>query len=279
MRRTGPVVWISYAIVLIFLGTPIVATFLFSVATKWNNTILPEGYTLAWYVQMLRDSEVHAAIGRSFLLSGGTVVLSLLLVTPAAFVVYLYYPRLLSFLRIMALMPYALPGVILATGLIQLYSSGPLPIAGTPWILLLAYLVITLPYTYTSLINSLQSIDAKRLVEAAQMLGASRIRTFISVIVPNIRPGLISAALLSFSVALGEFVLANMLVGGRYRTLQLLLEKAMHSDGRLSSAMVVVYFILVAIASIIMMRIVNSATGAGGKGRGKAATTGLPAGR
>lgn len=278
MRRSGPMVWVSYVIVLLFLGIPILATFLFSVATKWSNTILPEGYTLAWYAQMLRDPEVHAAIGRSFVISGGTVVLSLLLVTPAAFVVYLYYPRLLSYLRIMALMPYALPGVILAVGLIRLYSSGPLPIAGTPWILLLAYVVITLPYTYTSLINSLQAIDAKRLVEAAQMLGATPLRTFVSVIVPNIRPGLISAALLSFSVALGEFVLANMLVGGRYRTLQLLLEKAMHSDGRLSSAIVMVYFVLVAVSSIIMMRILNTATGAGGRGRGQT-VTGLPGGR
>lgn len=253
-----------------YLGLPILATLLFSVAGRWDSTVLPESYTFHWYVQMITDPAVLAAIGRSFLVSGATVALGLLVVTPAAFITYQFLPALRGVMRFLALLPYALPGVILAVGLIQLYSSGPLPIAGTFWILLFSYIILTLPYVYNAIVNSLQAIDAKTLMEAAESLGASRLAAFVQVVVPNIRPGLVSAGLLSFAVSLGEFVLANMLVGGRFQTLQLVLEKAMHIDGHLSSAMVMLYFVLVAISSLTLIFVAQNATGRVSKAAGQA---------
>lgn len=270
MKRSRSAILIHILITL-YLGLPILATFLFSIAGDWSMTILPESYTGKYYVQMVTDQDVLRAIGRSFLVSGATVFLSLLAVTPATFVVYLYYPKLRNALRFLALLPYALPGVILAVGLIQVYSSGFLPIAGTFWILLFAYVITCLPYVYNALVNSLQAINAKTLMEAAESLGASRMQAFLKVILPNILPGLISAGLLTFAVALGEFVLANMLVGGRFATLQLLLEKAMHVDGHLSSAMVMLYFALVAISSLVMMAVVQGTLGARVRGGSKSA--------
>ncbi|MHB9144759.1 MAG: ABC transporter permease [Symbiobacteriia bacterium] len=258
------------AIAGLYLGIPILATFLFSIAGRWDSTVLPESYTFQWYVQMITDPGVLAAIGRSFLVSGSTVVLGLLVITPAAFITYQFLPSLLGVMRFLALLPYALPGVILAVGLIQLYSSGPLPIAGTFWILLFSYIIVTLPYMYNAIVNSLQAIDAKTMMEAAESLGANRMVAFLQVVVPNIRPGLVSAGLLTFAVSLGEFVLANMLVGGRFQTLQLVLEKAMHIDGHLSSAMVMLYFVLVAISSLVLIFVAQSATGRVSKAAGQA---------
>lgn len=247
----GPAIILTLAA--LYLGVPILATFMFSVAGRWDSTVLPESYTFHWYVRMITDPLVLAAIGRSFLVSGATVALGLLVITPAAFITYQYLPALRGAMRFLAVLPFALPGVILAVGLIQLYSSGPLPIAGTFWILLFSYIIVCLPYMFNSITNSLQAIDARTLVEAAESLGANRAAAFIKVVVPNIKPGLISAGLLTFAVSLGEFVLANMLVGGRYQTLQLVLEKAMHVDGHLSSAIVMLYFVLVAISSLLLI--------------------------
>ncbi len=254
----------------LYLGVPILATFLFSIAGRWDSTVLPESYTFHWYVQMITDPGVLAAIGRSFLVSGATVVLGLLVVTPAAFITYQFLPALKGTMRFLALLPYALPGVILAVGLIQLYSSGPLPIAGTFWILLFSYIIVTLPFMYNAITNSLQAIDAKTLMEAAESLGANRMAAFVQVVVPNIRPGLISAGLLTFAVSLGEFVLANMLVGGRFQTLQLVLEKAMHIDGHLSSAMVMLYFVLVAFSSLMLIAVAQGGGQRGSRAAGRA---------
>lgn len=264
----GPVIILVLAS--LYLGIPILATFLFSIAGRWDSTVLPESYTFSWYVQMITDPLVLASIGRSFLVSGATVALGLLVVTPAAFITYQFLPALKNTMRFLALLPYALPGVILAVGLIQLYSSGPLPIAGTFWILLFSYIIATLPFMYNSIINSLQAIDAKTLMEAAESLGANRLAAFLQVVIPNIRPGLISASLLTFAVSLGEFVLANMLVGGRFQTLQLVLEKAMHIDGHLSSAMVMLYFVLVAMSSLVLIFVAQGGAQRGNKAESQA---------
>lgn len=272
MRRETPLTWLAHAVVGLYLGVPVLATFLFSLATRWDATVLPEGYTLAWYARMLADREVHAAMARSLLVAAATLVLCLLTIVPAAFVSYIYYPALLQYLRVLALVPYALPPVILGVGLIRIYSGGPLPIAGTVWILLFSYVVICLPYVYTAVVNSLRAIDARTLMEAALSVGASRMRAFLQVILPNVRAGIISAALLAFSVTLGEFVLANLLVGGRYPTLMIVLERAMHQDGRLSSAMVVLYFAVVGVASLLMVRIMNRAAGGRALAAGRGAS-------
>lgn len=138
-------------------------------------------------------------------------------------------------------------------GLIQIYSKGILPIAGTFWILLFSYMVVCLPYMYNAVINSIQAIDGKRLLEAAQTLGAPMHKIFTQVLIPNILPGIINGSILTFSVALGEFVLANMLVGGQFPTLQVILEKASHIDGHLSSSIVILYFMIVSLASLVLL--------------------------
>jgi putative spermidine/putrescine transport system permease protein len=242
-----------YLVVLLYLGLPIIGTLLFSLADKWDATVLPETYTVKWYLQMFTDSAVLLAIGRSLLVAGATVLCNLIIFVPAVLLVSLFFPRLQGVLRTLALLPFAFPGVILAVGLIQLYSSGILPIAGTFWILLFAYMIVCLPYMYNAVVNSVTALDGKRLVEAAQTLGAPMRKIFTRILLPNILPGVINGSILTFSVALGEFVLANMLVGGQFPTLQVILEKASHKDGHLSSAMVVLYFVIVSLASLVLL--------------------------
>lgn len=246
-----------YFLVLFYLGLPIIATFLFSIAGQWDETVFPTSYTIAWYGRMFTDPVVLVAIGRSLLVSFATVFANLMLFVPTVLVITFFFPRLQSGLRLLAMLPFALPGVILAVGLIQMYSKGPVPLAGTFWILLFSYMVVCLPYMYNAVINSIQSIDGKRLLEAAEILGAPLHQVFIRIILPNILPGLINGSILTFSVALGEFVLANMLVGGQFPTLQVILEKASHKDGHLSSAMVMVYFFVVSAASFFMIWVVE----------------------
>lgn len=257
------------AIILVFvtlyLGLPVLATLLFSIAGRWDSTVLPESYTFRWYVKMLTEPSVISAIGRSFLVSGATVILSLLVITPATFIAHQYVPGFQPIMRFTAVLPFALPGVILAVGLIQLYSSGFLPIAGTFWILLFSYVIVCLPYVHNSITNSLDAIDARTLVEAAQSLGANRVLAFTKIVLPNIKPGLVSASLLVFAVSLGEFVLANMLVGGKYQTLQLILERMVHLDGHMASAIVVLYFILVATSSLLLILVARGVPSKEGK--------------
>jgi putative spermidine/putrescine transport system permease protein len=258
-KSVGSRVWHVFVvfIILTFLLLPLLVTFLFSISTVWENTILPKGYTFDSYVNLFTDDRFLLALGRSFLVAVITVALSLLVMVPTIFIVSLYVPRLEKWLQTVVLMPFAVPGVVAAVGLIKLYSSPPFAISGTIWILIGVYFIIILPYVYQSTRNSLRSVNAAELMEAAEVLGADKPTAFLRVILPNIMPGIIVASLLSFSIVFGEFVLANMLVGGSYEVVQVYLYHMLGTDGHISSATIVTFFMLVLILYALVLKFGN----------------------
>src|SRR5207249_4275837 len=99
---------------------------------------------------------------------------------------------------------------ILSFGLVPLLSNDPFTIYNTAPLLVCSYVIISLPFVYRPIDNSLRAINTTVLTEAAYSLGSGWWRTFLTVILPNIWPGVISAALLTFSTAMGEFTLASL---------------------------------------------------------------------
>jgi len=176
-----------------------------------------------------------------------------MLLIPSMYLAVVYYPRLEKVFEFLSILPFAMPGVILAIGLIQLYADSPIPIAGTSWILMGAYFVLCLPYMYQATKNSFRTVDVKTLTEAAIMLGCGKMETFFKIILPNVLRGVTSAALISLSVLFGEFVLANLLVGNNFETLQIYLYKLQKSDGHLASALISTYFLIILILSLLLI--------------------------
>jgi putative spermidine/putrescine transport system permease protein len=262
MIFTNKVSWsgIVLGAILFYLFVPLVATFLFSIAQEWQTTILPSSYTLSWYERLLQDPTFFKSLGRSLTISLTATVLGMVIIIPAVLVTLFYYPKMENILRFFSNLPFAFPPVILAVGLIELYGHKPIVLTGTIWILLGSYFVVLLPYMYQATSNSFRSIDAISLVAAAENLGANRLQAFIYVILPNIMPGLLVAFLLSFSVLFGEFVLANLLVGSGYQTLQLYLYKVSWENGHLASAIVVVYYVFILLITMAILVLQQSET-------------------
>ncbi len=223
---------------------PILATLLYSLSSRWGATILPDGLSFKWYLQLWSDPRFLAALGRSMLVCFGSLMLGVLVVVPTAFVVFFYFPRLDRWMSLLILLPFAMPPVVTSVGLLSLYSDGSMPIIGTPWILLGCYFTIILPFLYRSLANRLQSLDLHSLMSAAQLLGASAPRAFLLVVLPSLRKSLFSSLFLSFSFLMGEFVFANLLVGTRYETLQIYLYNMRATSGHFTSAVVISYFLI-----------------------------------
>ncbi|CCG88782.1 ABC transporter permease [Erwinia piriflorinigrans] len=235
------VIWL----VLIILALPLVATLLYALATRWGASMLPDGLTLKWMVQLWHDPRFLLALGRSLLLCFGALLLSLLLVLPTMFVIAYYFPKLDAVMNILILLPFAVPPVVSSVGLLQLYSAPPLMLTGTPWILIGCYFTLALPFIYRAIANNMQAINLRELVDAAHLLGASTWQAAWLVVLPNLRKGATIALLLSFSFLIGEFVFANLLVGTRYETLQVYLYNVRNSSGHFSSALVIAYFLVV----------------------------------
>jgi len=114
------------------------------------------------------------------------------------------------------LLPFVIPPVILAFGLLRAYAGPPLPLTGTDFglniLVVAAYVVLSFPYMYRAVDSGLQAINVRTLTEAAQSMGAGWTRILISVIFPNIRVALLSGAFLTLAIVIGEYTIASFLV-------------------------------------------------------------------
>lgn len=237
-KSTALVVWL----VIFYLLLPLALTFLYSVFTEWNE-VLPSGFTLAYYGRVLSNTVFLMALLRSIVIS----IIPILLVTACLllvmYVTVVYLPRLDRYVQMVCTIPYAIQGVILAISILGLYADAPEPFSNRILMLTAAYSVIVLPYMYQGMKNSLQAINAIRLIEAAQMLGTSRFYAFFRLVVPNILPGITISAMLSMAMIFGDFVVVNIVGGSYYETAQIYLQRMMFQSGQATSAVIMLLFL------------------------------------
>ncbi len=238
---------------LLFMIIPVLATMLFSVSTKWDKSILPEGLTLEWWLTVTARKAFLLTLRNSFIVSLVTALCLGILVTPTLFWAHVKLPQGRVLFEIMSGFSFGIPGVVLALSLLRFYSKIPVPLVNTPNILVAACMVLSFPFMYRPIANALDAIDVKVLTEASQSLGAGWWTTLIEVILPNIIPGVINGSLLVFSTVFSEFTLTNLLVGSRFKTFPLYLVEFTRFDGRQASALAVISFMVAWLTSLLII--------------------------
>ena len=172
----------------------------------------------------------------------------------------LYFPKLEKYVEILCNIPYAIQGVILAAGILSLYSGKPGFLSNRIFLLVGAYCIIILPYVFRGLKNTINALNVKYVVEAAQMLGCSKFRAFFTVVIPQMKRGIISTMMLAFTMLFADFVVVNMIAGSAYRTAGIYLYQTMSKSGQTSSAIIVILFITTLLISTLTLFISNAAT-------------------
>jgi putative spermidine/putrescine transport system permease protein len=238
---------------LLFMIIPVIATFIFSISTRWDRTIWPEGLTLDWWLAVTSHPAFLLTLKNSFIASFATMACLLVLVTPTAYWMKLRVPQGKPVIELITSFSFGVPGVVLALALIRFYSKVPLPIINHPAILIAACMVLSLPFMYRPVLNALEAIDFRVLTEAAQSLGAGGWVILVKVIVPNILPGIISGCLLVFSTVFAEYTLTNLLVGTRFKTFPIYLVEFTRQDGRQASALAVISFVVAWVTSLLII--------------------------
>ncbi|BAU27881.1 putative spermidine/putrescine transport system permease protein [Aneurinibacillus soli] len=255
MKSSLTVHKIIVGLLIIYLLIPLLGTFLFSIAGRWDHTILPESFTIKWYIQLFQDERFFTAFEHTLFLIVMSVGLSTLIMLPTIFIISVYFRKWEGLLQATAMLPYGIPPIVGAVGLIKLYSDGPIQISGTPWILIGAYFVTILPFMYQGIRNSLRTINAVELVDAAELLGASKLQAFRTVVFPNILSGILVSTLLSVALLFSEFSFANLLVGGRFETLQIYLSNKLNTSGHLTSAIVITYYSVILLVTGTVLKL------------------------
>jgi putative spermidine/putrescine transport system permease protein len=238
---------------LLYMLLPLAATLLFSFATRWDRSIFPEALTLKWWEAAVSRRAFSLTMKNSLLVSLATMIVSVLLVTPTAYWSHLRLPRARPLIELFTILPFGVPGVILALALIRCYARFGAAIVYSPAMLVAACMVISLPFMYRPIVNALNAADVKTLTEAAHSLGAGWLATMTQVIAPNIMSGILSGALLVFSTVFVEFTLANLLVGARFKTFPIYLVEFTRFDGRQASALAVISFVFAWLTSLAVI--------------------------
>lgn len=211
MNKRAPYLSILIAIIAAsYFLVPLYATFYFSLR------MLRGEFSFAAYRSVFGSDQFIATITYSAVASLMAIIVGAVVVVPTAYWVRLKLPKIRPIIEFISLLPLIVPPVVLVFGYIRLFGSDSyLPLTasenGTNALLVVGYVVLSLPYMFRSVDNGMAAIDIATLTEAAESLGASRFRTIATVIFPNVRSAIMSGAFLTFSISLGEFVLASLL--------------------------------------------------------------------
>ena len=197
----------------LFFLVPIFAMLEFS--TRGNDVNSPRNLD-AW-IRIPSTPELADAITVSLELAVITSLMMLLLVLPTMVWVRLRLPGLSRVVEFVCLMPLTVPAIALVVGIKPIYIWISLNFTDSILALSFAYLILVLPYSYRALDAGLAAIDLKTLTEAARSLGAGWATVMVRVVLPNMPTAILNASLLSVSLVLGEYTVANIL---NYENLQ-----------------------------------------------------------
>ncbi|WP_066567067.1 ABC transporter permease [Snodgrassella sp. CFCC 13594] len=239
-----------YLYLLILIGAlliPVWGTLMYAIAGEWSRSILPDSWTLNWLSQIWQDDRFIKSLWSSVAICVFTALLSIVVVFPVVLAVHINHPRWEKWLNVVLVLPFTLPPVVASVGILQLYTHMLNSGLGTFIVLIGCYFTIVMPFVYRSLDNNFRSLNAKELMDASALLGASYWQSIVNVLLPNLKKGVIVAFFIAISFLMGEFVFINILAGGYFETLQVYLYTLKNSSGHLSSAVVISYFVLLLI--------------------------------
>ena len=209
----GALVGLALVVVLLPVATVVLLSFV--AEGTWTTQALPDTFTLGNYAALAADPDVLTPITSSVWMAALATAANVVFGVATAVVIVKGRVPGRGALRVLSLLPFAVPGTVVALALLLVFDqpsalAGGAVLIGTVWLLPLAYFVRHVPLVVRAAQASLEGFD-DRLGEASADLGASGWTTFRRVVLPAIGPGVIAGALLTFVTALGEFVASVML--------------------------------------------------------------------
>jgi iron(III) transport system permease protein len=177
---------------------------------------------------------------------------------PVGYVVTRWRSGVATVLDVVATLPFAVAGTVLAIGFVVSFNSGWLVLTGGPLILVLAYTVRKVPFAVRSASAIVHQIDVS-LEEASVSLGRSPLQTFLRIVVPLMLGGIVSGVVLSWVTVASELSATVVLYSGQWRTLTVVMFQALEGGGAgiataAASALIVVTLLPIALLFRLVRR-------------------------
>ncbi len=248
-HRRSPLVVVSTVLVYFFLYAPVVVLFLFAFNSSKTN-VLFEGFitqvgpteidsgnviqspcgAFHWFCELAKNIEVRNAARNTLTIAFVSTIISTLIGTLAAIALQRYNFKLKTFSEVSLYIPIVIPEIVMGIGILVLFSqmftllNSALSLSGDSQLTLglatviVSHIAFSIPFVTLVVRARLHGFD-KSIEEASMDLGANEIITFWRVTLPSIMPGVLSGALLAFTLSLDDFVITFFTTGPGASTL------------------------------------------------------------
>ena len=240
--------------------SPIAATAVTSFTKVYGLPFGGENLTLQNFGRLLSIRNIRRAFGNSAFLAAASAVIIMVVGLSVAYVAIRGARRRLSGIRLTQLMvtvPYSIPGVVIALGMILAFKQPifGIKLYGTIWILLIAYVARFLNLGYNNISGAISQIDPS-LEEASRVSGASHLTTFRRIMLPILRPSLYSSFFLVLAPTLSELSLSSLLWSAGSETIGTVVFSS-QEEGKIliTAALAMVLIIAVLLLNVLVRRI------------------------
>jgi putative spermidine/putrescine transport system permease protein len=248
--RIHPLLILFTVLVYIFLAGPLIIVFGASVSDTTYLTFPPQGFSLRWFENIFEISAFRRTIVTSLELAFLATGLALLIGIPAAYALNRHRIQLPTWLSTVFVLPILVPEIVFGFSLLKsvaVGASAPIFVA-----LLIGHTLIVLPYCVRVISASLASFDFS-IEEAAVSLGSPPLKTFFTIVLPNVRSGVIAAFILAFITSINDVSTSLFLTGPGISTLpiQILAHVEQFFDPTIASVSVLLMLLTIMVMAIV----------------------------
>ena len=192
------------ALILIFLYVPIVVLIVQSF-NAGKSRARWEGFSFVWYEELFRNASIINALQVTFTIAILAAIISTVLGTLAAIGIYAMKKRPQALMMTLTNIPMTMPDIVTGISLMLLYLF--CRVDRGYWTMLLAHITFDIPYVVLSVMPKLKQMN-KFSYEAALDLGCTPGKALVKVILPAIKPGIVTGAMLAFTLSLDDFTIS-----------------------------------------------------------------------
>lgn len=244
---------VGMALLLVFFYAPILFMIIFSFNSSKSLTHFT-GFSLCWYEAMLKNHGMMESLYVTIIIALLATIISTIIGTITAIGLSKSKKVLRAFVSQVNDFPIMNPEIVTAIGLMLLFITFQIEKGFVT--LLLAHIAFCIPYVILSIMPKIKSLDPN-LADAAMDLGATPWQALVKVIVPQIMPGIVSGALIAFTMSFDDFVISYFVTGQGVKNLSIMVytmsKRINPSVNAISTLVVLLITITLTIVNILPM--------------------------
>jgi putative spermidine/putrescine transport system permease protein len=247
--------YVVTTLILLFLVLPTLIVIPMSFSSANSLAFPPPGWSMRWYENFFGQEKWLMSAWVSLRAAFGTMIVATVVGTAAAYSLHVGSFTLRGTIYSTLIAPLAIPSILLAIGMFFVYASAGL--LNSMLGLIIAHTLVAIPFVLITMTAGFKSYDLSQEM-VARSLGASRLKAFVTVTLPQVKFSVISAALLAFIVSFDEVVVSVFISGGQASTLTKVMFSTLRDDVDPTIAAVSTLMLVIATVPPFVMQLLSN---------------------